>query len=142
MSSLFIYAHTQSTTLTTFLELNLTAASSSPSGARTSRLRLHRVPSPALANSPQTFTSTQPDVRTSCLARPGPRRTASSSFLRAHFVRQDVAERGCRPLRALSRPLLACQLFQSQILCAAHWRTPHPHRPHPRTRCLQPHLRR
>jgi hypothetical protein len=139
VSSLFIYA--RSTTLTTFLESNLTAASSSPSGARTSRSRLHRAPSPALANSPQTFTSSQRDVRTSCLARPGLRRMASSSFPRAHSARQDVAMRGCRLLRASSRPLLACQRVQSRRSRAAHGRMVPPHHPQTRPRCLRPRPR-
>jgi hypothetical protein len=139
VSNLFIYG--RSTTLTTFLESNLTIASSSPSSARTSRSRLHRAPSAALTKSPQTFTSTQRDVRTSCLARPGPRRTASSTFLRAHFARQDVAKRGCRLLRAGSQPLLARQRVQSRRSRAAHGRTAPPHRPQTCLRCLRPRPR-
>jgi hypothetical protein len=143
VSSLFIDAHARSTTLTTFLELNLTAPSSSPSGARTSRSRLPRPLSYALVEkSPQTSTSTQLDVRISCLARPGPRRTDFFMFLRVHSVRQGVATtRGYRLLRAHSRPLLAGQLLHSRRSRAAHWRTAPPRRPHPRLRSLRPRLR-
>ena len=129
----------------TFSESNLRVASS-PSVARTFQSRLHRALYPAaLAKSPQTFTSTQRDVRTSCLAHPGPRRTASSTFLRASFALQGVAKRGCRFLRARSRPLLASHpRVQSQRSRAAHGRTPPPHHPHspPCSLRPRPHLRR
>ena len=89
--SIIYLIYTRPTALTTFLESNSRAASSSPSGARTSRSHPRRVPSPALVNSPLTFTSTQRDVRTFCLVRPGPRRTGSFTFLLAHLACQDVA---------------------------------------------------
>jgi hypothetical protein len=138
----FIYLiYTRPTTLTTFLESNSRAAPSSPFGARTSRSRPRRVPPPALANSPQTFTSTQWDVRTSCLVRPGPRRTGSFTFLLAHLACQDVAKRGCRLFRASSQPLLVYQRVQSRRSRAAHGRTTPPHRPQPHLPCLRPRPR-
>lgn len=141
MSSKYLSMHHQRR-LTTFAESNLTVASS-PSVGRTSQSRLHRAPySVEFAKSPQTFISTQRDIRTSCLAHPGPRRTAFSTFLRACFALQGVAKRGCRFLHARSRPLLVSRpRVQSRRSRAAHGRTPPPHRtyPHP-PRSLRPRL--
>lgn len=137
VSGVSSYLYMPPTTLTTFLKSNLIAAPSNPARAQTSLSRLRRAPIPAFANSPLTFTSTQRDVRTSCLARPGPRRTASSSSLRAHFARQDVAKRGCRLLHARFRLLLACQHVHSRKSRAAHGRTIPPRRAQPRPPCLR-----
>lgn len=118
------------TTLTKCLQSNLIGPMSSPAFARTFRSRRLQALSPALVNSPLTFTSTQRDLRTSRSARPCLRRTASSSFPRArHALQGHVAKRGCHLPRARSRHPLVRRHVQSRRSCAAPGRTTPPHRP-------------
>ena len=82
-----------------------TFSKKSHAGARTSRLRRLRLPSPAFARSLRTFISTLLGVQTTSLVRLRPRRMASSSFPPAHRVRQGLdAKRDFPPPRVHFRP--------------------------------------
>jgi len=82
-----------------------TFSKKSHAGARTSRLRRLRLPSPAIARSLRTFTSILLGVQTTSLVRRRPRRMASSSFPPARRARQGRdAKRDFPPLRVHFRP--------------------------------------